>query len=302
MIDRCEQVRDLAPGFVLGALEPDEERLVREHLATCDRPHPEFDELGGVVPYLADSVDVVEPPAELKARILAAAAADLEARGSARPAAAEPPAVEQPAPRAIPAPPPIRVPGPDDVERTGARREAVERLRGGAREPARPSGLPGWAVGLAAVLAIVVLGGGLVAFTNVQRELDVARTYERGVQAVLEVGQRPGGRTVALAPAAGGGPGGLAAVASDGSVALVVRDLAPLSGSEVYEAWLVGAGGTPVPIGDFRPAAGGAAVFTTSSAPVEEVVTLALTREPGPDSTTPTEPILASGEARPPAP
>jgi hypothetical protein len=279
----CERVRDLAPGFVLGALTPDEEHEVREHLATCDRPHAEIAELGGVVPYLAESVPLVEPPPELRARVLAAAAADLESRP-------------------IPAPPPIRVPRPDDVERTGARRAAVERLRGGAR--GRPAGrpwLPGWAVGLAAVLAIAVVGGGILAFVNLQREGEVDRTYARGVEAVFDVWQRPGGQTVAMAPLVDGGPRGLVAVAPDGAVAIVLRNLSPLSGDEVYEAWLVGESGTPIPIGDFQPVAGGAAAFTTTGAPVEPNVTVALTREPGHDATVPSEPILAAGEVLPPA-
>ncbi|HSS36485.1 MAG TPA: zf-HC2 domain-containing protein, partial [Patescibacteria group bacterium] len=59
----CDEARDLAAGFVLGALAPDEMVAVREHLATCAEAHPEFEELGGVVPYLADSLEPVEPPA-----------------------------------------------------------------------------------------------------------------------------------------------------------------------------------------------------------------------------------------------
>src|SRR5258705_276995 len=59
-----------------------EEAAVREHLATCTQPHTEFAELGGVVPYLIESADLelVEPPASLRDRIMAAAAADLEER------------------------------------------------------------------------------------------------------------------------------------------------------------------------------------------------------------------------------
>ena len=77
---RCDQATDLAAGYVLGALDAEESAAVREHLATCDQPHPEFAELGGIVPYLADTIDPVEPPAALRERIQAAAAADLRAR------------------------------------------------------------------------------------------------------------------------------------------------------------------------------------------------------------------------------
>ena len=48
----CDEVRDLAAPFVLGALDADEQGAVREHLATCAEPHPEFAELGSVVPAL----------------------------------------------------------------------------------------------------------------------------------------------------------------------------------------------------------------------------------------------------------
>ena len=76
----CDEVREMAGAFVLGALDPAEAAAVRAHLATCDDAHEEIAELGGVLPALAESVPVVEPPEGLKARIMAAAAADLEER------------------------------------------------------------------------------------------------------------------------------------------------------------------------------------------------------------------------------
>src|SRR5512144_1387216 len=86
----CDRARDLAAGYVLGALQRSEEAAVRRHLATCDQPHPEFAALGGVVPAILEDeladLELVEPPASLRDRIMAAAAADLAA--SARGAAA----------------------------------------------------------------------------------------------------------------------------------------------------------------------------------------------------------------------
>jgi anti-sigma-K factor RskA len=73
----CDEARGLAAPFVLGALEADEAEAVREHLATCREIHAEFSELGAVVPVLAETVERVEPPSALKARIMNAAAADL---------------------------------------------------------------------------------------------------------------------------------------------------------------------------------------------------------------------------------
>src|SRR2546423_2019722 len=72
----CDTVRELAPAFVLGALTRSEEQAVREHLATCGEPHPEFEAFGGVVPYFGETVELIEPPASLKERVLAAVAAE----------------------------------------------------------------------------------------------------------------------------------------------------------------------------------------------------------------------------------
>ena len=64
-----------------------------------------------------------------------------------------------------------------------------------------------------------------------------------------------------LAPATGGGPRGIAAVSPSGDMAMAVRDLAPTSGSEVYEAWVIGADGVPVPLGGFPVGTAGTAFY-----------------------------------------
>lgn len=67
----CDEVHDLAPGYVLDVLGPEEAAAVRRHLATCTRGHPEIAELGGAASALAISVDPVEPAPALRARVLA---------------------------------------------------------------------------------------------------------------------------------------------------------------------------------------------------------------------------------------
>jgi anti-sigma-K factor RskA len=264
-----DDVLELAPGYVLGILTPEEEALVRDHLATCGESHEAFEELGGVVPYLADLADPVEPPAALKDRILAAAAADLEER------------------RAAPAPAPAVTPFPD----------ATERAERAARRPDRPSPLT-WVAALAAVLVIAVLGAWNL---TLQRNLDAVRAYERGLSAVLDVAAQPGSQTAVLTGHEGQGPSGIAAVAPDGRVELVMRDLEPTAGSEVYEAWVIGEDGTPRPIGGFTVGDDGTATFTAPDTPAAAGVTLALTREPGPGAQTPTLPIVSAGVATAPS-
>jgi hypothetical protein len=281
MNDRHAWVTEQASGYVLGALTPEEEALVRDHLASCPEPHPELFELGGVVPYLAESVELVEPPAGLRDRIMAAAAADLAARqaGAAPSAPAAQPAVEPEPSRAEPPRPSAPVTRfPTAAERA----ERAERRRSPLQ----------WVAGLVAVIAIAALG-----FWNVglQRDLEATRAYELGLSAVLDVAAQPGSQAAILSPQEGGGPSGLGAVAADGRVAIVMRDLAPTTGTEVYEAWVIAGDSAPMPIGAFTVGPTGTGVITAGGAPDAAAVTLAVTREPGPGATTPTAPILSLG-------
>src|SRR4051812_40789596 len=52
----CDDVRDMAGAYVLGALDPTEEAGLRAHVASCDDAHAEIADLGGVVSALAESV------------------------------------------------------------------------------------------------------------------------------------------------------------------------------------------------------------------------------------------------------
>lgn len=268
----CSDVRDLAAGFVLGALEPAEAAAVREHLATCTEAHAEVEELGGVVPYLADSVEPVEPSAGLRARLLAAATERTVASSSSA-------ATPNPTPRPTPL------------------LGVAER---GPRSLARPGTWGGWALRIAAVIAIIALGASNVSLqgrlNSVEDSLAAARAYQDGVAAVLAVATKPGSTTALLAPAEGAaGPVGIAAVAADGSVVLSMRDLPATAGAQVYEAWVIAGSGAPVPIGGFTTGEAGTAFFRTSSDLAGPGAVLALTLEPGPGATTPTLPIVALG-------
>lgn len=288
----CGDVEDLAASFVLGALEPGEADAVRAHLAGCPEAHVEVAELGSVVPALFETVDLVEPSSALRDRILAAAAADLApATGSAvdTDALPAPSASVQAAPRTIDLPRTVDTPRAIQMPR------AADTARAG-RGWAIPFGRPAWtAAAIAAALALVALGA-----WNLQLRDEIAglTAYRNGVVEVLEQAARPGAQLAVLAaPDGAGGPSGLAAVAADGSIALIMRDLAPTSGTQVYEAWLIAGDGAPVPIGGFRVGADGSAAFATAHAPLGAGVTVALTLEPAPNATTPTVPIIAVGQA-----
>ena len=259
-----EQAIDLAAGFVLGALDPAEEAAVREHLLTCSLSHDEFADLGGVVGYLAETVEHVEPPPALRDRIMAAAAADLASRGAgAQPAAAPSPAIPFPS--------------------AGERAERTAR--------ARTSRL-GWAMRIAAVVAIVVLGGWNLLL---QGQLSNSQAFDRAVAAVIDVGARPGSQTVVLAAQPGSTANGIGAVAPDGSVVMAMRDLPATAGTQVYEAWVIVPEAAPVAVGGFTVGSNGTAAFTTKPVATPPGSTIALTLEPTPGSTAPLGPIVAAG-------
>lgn len=265
----CDEVREMAGAFVLGALEPIEDAAVRTHLASCDDAHREIAELGAVLPVLAEGVPIVEPPVALKTRLMAAAAADLEQRNHGALAAAEPTA-------AGPAPAPIAFP-------VASKRE-LRRTRASAGA---------WALRIAAVLAIVALGGWNLLL---QGQLNAADSYERSVAAVLVVAAQPGSLTAVLT-ADGGTGSGLAAVDAAGNMTMAMHDLAPTSGTSVYEAWVIGGDGIPIPLGSFAVGATGTASFAANGLPTAPRIVLALTKEPGPGATTPTLPIISKGAA-----
>jgi anti-sigma factor RsiW len=256
-----EQAVDLAAAYVLGALEAADMAAVREHLATCPESHVEFERLGGVVPYLFDTPDLelVEPPASLGDRIMAAAAADLAARGAA-----------------------------PEPERTIAFPSAPERK---TRARSRTRQL-NWAMRIAAVVAIVAVGGWNLLLQN---ELGAARRYDQAVASVISAAAQPGSQTVVLAPTENNQASGIAAILPDGSVVLAMRDLPATKGTEVYETWVIVGSAAPVPVGAFKVDANGLASATTRPTQAPPGAIVAVSREPQPGSTAPVGPIVSTG-------
>jgi anti-sigma factor RsiW len=297
-----DQALELAPLYVLGALDDAEMAEVRAHLASCSESHVEFEELGGVVPYLLESPDLelVEPPAALGDRIMAAAADDLASRTGSTAERSAPlpertaPVAERTAPVAERTTPvaegsaPVPFPSPEE--------------RAGRAERARRGPLA-WVAGIAAVLAIVALGAWNVRLQgqviDLEQQAVAAEEYRDAVAAVLDVAATEGAQTALLAPIEAGGPRGIAAVASDGSIQFALQDLAPTSGEQVYETWAIVGDAAPVPLGSFKVDASGTASFTSSQGPTDPGIVVAVSREPAAGATTPTE-VVSAGQATPP--
>jgi hypothetical protein len=261
-----DEAAELAAPYVLGALEPDEEAAVHEHLRTCRESHAEFEEVGSVVPALAEAVEPVEPPAALKSRILAAAAAE-----RAGPA----PVVAGPVVAPVASPASVGLPVPIDARRRG------------------PSPVSWFLVAAAGIAVVALVAVNLLTLGR----LNASEQFARDVAAVIDTGSQPGAVTAVLAPAETDGPRGLASVGPDGTVTMALQDLTPTSGNEVYEGWAIVGEAAPVPLGGFTVGDGGTGRLDGTGPPAQSGMTIALTREPAPGAQTPTLPILTAGVA-----
>jgi anti-sigma-K factor RskA len=76
---------ELAAGYAVGALEPEEEHAFLDHLPGCDRCRQTLAELADVTGQLAHAPAPAEPPGDLRGRILDAAAAERPAVFGAEP-------------------------------------------------------------------------------------------------------------------------------------------------------------------------------------------------------------------------
>ena len=272
----CDEVRDLAASFVLDALPEAETAAIREHLATCAEPHPEIAELGAVVPVLPASVPLMDPPAALKDRLMAAAAADLEERRRSETAAQAPAAATQPPAAAVPTSTPT------------APAQAAEPVPIGRARQSRLS----WVLGIAAVLVIVLLGASNL---RLRSDLDAAQAYQQQVASVLDAARQPGALTAVMTTTSGEGPNGIAAVTTDGQMRIAMRGLEPTAGTEVYEAWVILPDTAPAPLGSFQVGGSGSGYLEAPGLPTTPGMVLALTREPGPGATAPSSDPVSVG-------
>ena len=267
----CDEVRDLAPLFVVDALDTDEMAAVREHLADCPDAHEELLAFGEAATALLETVEPVAPPPALRGRLLDAAEADLHSGDHPASTATFPPGSIAPLTRVAPV----------DL--------AAERAR-------RRSRL-GWLVAVAAVIGVIALGAWNVAL---RQDLSAAQAYQQGVDQALALATQPGSVTAILA-SEDGSSSGLAVIGTDGTTRITVRGLAPTSGSQVYTAWAIEGDAAPVAIGDLTVGSDGLATAAVTSPTSAPGAVIALTLEPVPGATVAAGPLVVAGTARDPA-
>lgn len=80
MFESTDHISDLLPEFSLGTLSEEETLRVIEHLQDCKACRAELELYQPVMAGLGHAAPAVEPPADLRSKILAKAAADLESK------------------------------------------------------------------------------------------------------------------------------------------------------------------------------------------------------------------------------
>jgi anti-sigma-K factor RskA len=268
-----EQLRELASLHALGVLSPEERAELAAGMATDPELAAEVRALEDTAGALGGVVPQVDPPARLRARVLAAAGIEAD---------------EAPAPG-------ISVVGPRGVVARGGEASAPSApVRAGSRA------LPGW---LAAAAALLLASGlGLWALqlrtsleamnarvdraeaevVRIQRTLDGSQAQARTLQAKADVLFAPDLLRVDLAgqPVAPGSSA-RAFVSRQSGLAFAANQLPALPADKVYQLWVIPVGQAPVNAGLLAPdASGHATLFFPMPADMPPAAVIAVTVEP----------------------
>ncbi len=294
--DPHEEFDELAVGWALHALEPEDEAAFAGHLAGCLRCAQTVAETSEVMAGLAADLPSAEPSPSLGDRLRAEVA-----RTDQLPAAPEGPRTDpRPDVPPVAGPPPAR-----PVERVPSRHPAGG-MRPAPLEGLRPPGAtrlpdarPSWrrvlphALVAAAVAAVLALGAWNVVLSS-EREDAQAVAAERGemLQSLLVPGR------ATIAPLDGDDQPVATVVARDGQVQVVAEGL-PVndSSSDTYVVWGVPEDGDPVALGTFdvvSPQMDLRTVGSTESG-LDDYSAYAVSIEPGREAPAAPSEIVASG-------
>ncbi|HEX7491604.1 MAG TPA: anti-sigma factor [Candidatus Limnocylindrales bacterium] len=280
----CDRVCELASGFVLGALDSGDMIAVSDHLDRCQKPHPEIAELGGVLPYIADSLEPVEAPVWLRESVIAAARADLAAgRRVGKPAEHR---IVEPRETSVATPAPVLAFSHAEIATTPASIVSLSAVRASRRRRAAT-----WVTRIAAAVAILGLSG--YSF-NLQSELRRAQQISDANASILHAMGEPDTRRAVFIAADGSAAGGLAALRPTGHIMLNVYGLAKTQGNEVYVVWLSSGNGSPTSswtkAGSFTVDDSGRGYLEVDNAPTSSNLWLYVCREANGNVLQPTGP------------
>lgn len=294
-----EEILEMLPAFVVGALDPDEMLAVEDALDTYPELMARVQELENAAAKLAYAAPAQPLPKSLQANVINRARASLPPRTQAAPAAS-PSHPAQPA----------RPPQPEPRQGMWAGLGAWWRRRGL------------FDIGLTATVAAAILLA--ILFRQAMIEVDQLRTQMQGLEqqiatlqsenGILEIQNRQlqteletrqnqlasladADQMVALggteaAPEASG-----TLYVTDGEATLVLSNLNTLSDDQIYQLWLIPPEGAPIPAGLLGQAGDDVETITLQlPASLDNIAAVGVSVEPPGGSPAPTGPIVLLGE------
>ncbi|MDD7961858.1 anti-sigma factor [Microbacterium thalli] len=268
-----QEFAELSAGYALGALSPEDETAYREAL----HAHPEYaslaDDDARAASFLAEGVEEVAPPADIRASLLAR----IGAPGTAAPAgntAVDPDAAD---------------PG-DELSDDDPRAEATAHPVGSpVTEQIQTVQRRNWTRSLFALTASIALlvgiGWGVGTLTEDMRA--------PSAESVLAQIERSGDAHSNTAQLADGGEATVHWSPNVEGVVLVADGLPEIADDQSYEAWFV-RGSAPIPAGAFESSDGSAALLLEGEMQPDDVIALTIEQSGGSPSGLPTtDPIVA---------
>jgi hypothetical protein len=251
---------------------------VSDHLDTCSQPHPEVDDFGGVMPYIAESLDPVEPPAWLRESVISAARADLVARRR----------VGKPSEHRVVES--VAIPVVADAQ--GTESAPVGRIVSlAAARISRHRRILTWTMRAAAAVVILALSVNTVAL---QGELAKARKIQ-SEDASINYAITQGARTASLTAVDSSSASGLAVLRTSGNIQVRLHGLTATKADQVYMVWLSSDGGTPARVGWLTADDSGEGYLTVDKVPTSASLWIFVCKEPNSNVTKPTGLIVVSG-------
>ncbi len=306
-----DALRDLAPGFVMGTLTPDELAqfdAALQDAATAADLAPELEAHRAAVAFLATE-HAVSPPPALRQRLVARIAAEATSRSDDD---------AMPAPTEFPLP--FRTPGQAEYARTAAPRvgrpAAPPRatfvppqtiVHRGSRAPWVGMGMLGVALAACVVFAVDLSNKvneleGVVTKSEALRKRSDAQLAERNatMNTLTEAGADL--LLIQLAPSQPRGPGiQLFWNVKSGTAVVHATGLRQVADNRTYVLWMI-RDGTPVPVTLFKPDADGQRTLNGIELPkgTQGIAAFAVTEEPAEGSPQPTmTPFLIGTVAAP---
>jgi anti-sigma-K factor RskA len=302
-----DELRELAPGFVMGTLSLEEQRAFDSALASkaiAEELEAELAAHRAAAEFLAMSQEVPPPPA-LKGRVMAHIAGDSDGAADIQPERTSGPTRTPSAPSIMPPPPAVTAGAPSST--SGNVPLAVITTGSRGRAAWWSAGLLG-AVLAASLLLVVDLRQ---ENTSLRRRLDdqvASLAVTRGWLAARErtlatlLGGDGDVTLVRLGPSQPQGSGmQLFWNVREGKAVVTARGLARIPVNRAYALWMI-RDGTPVPVALFTPDSAGRAIVEDITVPtdLQGVAAFAVTEEPSTGSPQPTmTPFLVGAVPRP---